>query len=110
MRFTQNVMENIARQHIAPAAQSYINKRVIRGIAWFFFTSIGGFLVYSFLTVNWSGPSGFNWTIDTSKLDFTKFFNSTFNNIFIMVNIVLGLMLLDMYLTTRKKQLLNKQS
>ena len=32
MRFTKNVMEEIAKMHIAPATKSYINKRIIWGI------------------------------------------------------------------------------
>src|SRR3954465_9654687 len=40
MRFTKNVMEEIAKHHIAPATKAYINKKVIWGIAAFFILSI----------------------------------------------------------------------
>ena len=36
MRFTKNVMEEIAKMHIAPATKSYINKRIIWGIVFFY--------------------------------------------------------------------------
>ena len=113
MRFTQNVMEDIAKYHIAPAAQSYINKRIIWGIAAFFILTIVGFLIYGFGQVNWSsGGSGnslpFNIDTGISKINFSKFFNNTYTNIFLMVNVVLGLVLLDMYLGKKKKLLQEK--
>ena len=43
MRFTKNVMEEIAKLHIAPATKNYINKKIIWGIAAFFITVITGF-------------------------------------------------------------------
>src|SRR5882757_8926516 len=36
LRFSKNVMEEIARSQIAPAAGTYINKNIIRGIFAFF--------------------------------------------------------------------------
>lgn len=114
MRFTQNVMEEISKHHIAPAAKSYINKRIIWGIASFFILSIIGFLIFALAQVNWSdagtGDSIVNFNKlnfskpDFSKLDFSKLMNNTYTNIFMMVNVVLGLMLLDMYLGRKKKE------
>ncbi len=112
MRFTRNVMEEIGRFHIAPAAKSYINKKVIWGIAVFFFTMIFGFLIYGFGQVSWSDSTSQS-LIPYDKLtsiDYSKFFNNTYTNIFLMVNIVLGLVLLDMYLGKKKKELSEKHS
>ena len=47
LRFTKNVMEEIAKYQVAPATKNYINKNVIRGIAAFFLTMIAG-LCYLF--------------------------------------------------------------
>jgi hypothetical protein len=105
MRFTQNVMEEIGKYQIAPAAQSYINKKVIWGIGAFFLLSIVGFLIYGFGQVDWSsGGSDAFWSIDFSKVNLGVFFNNTYTNVFMMVNVVLGLVLLDMYLGKKKKQ------
>ena len=116
MRFTQNVMEDIAKYQIAPAAQSYINKRIIRGIFAFFLLTIAGFLIYGFGQMNWSGGGSGSTTlpfnIDANRInsfDFSKLFNSTYTSIFVMVNAVLGLVMLDMYLGKKKKQLQEKQ-
>jgi hypothetical protein len=111
MRFTQNVMEEISKYQIAPAAKSYINKRVIWGIGGFFLLTIFGFLVYTLAQFNWSATSsGSNDSVpfNINKIDFSKIYNSTYANIFMMVNVVLGLMLLDMYLGRKKKKLQEK--
>lgn len=110
MRFTQNVMEEIGKFHIAPAAHSYLNKKIIWGIVIFFFTMIFSFGIFGFSQVNWanaSDPSN-KYSIDFSKLDWSLFFNNTYSNILIMVTIILGLMILDMYLGKKKKQLSEK--
>ena len=109
MRFTRNVMEEIARLQIVPATRNYIDKKIIYGLGAFFVTMIIGFLVYAFAQVNWASGSGSNTTIpvDFGKLDFSKVFSNTYVNIFMMINIVLGLMLLDRYLTKKKNEALN---
>jgi len=108
MRFTKNVMEEIAKYHVAPATSSYINKKIIWGVAAFFIIMIVGFLVYSFGQLNWANSNSSNIVSpNLDKLNWGKFLNNSYTNIFIMINVVLGLMLLDMYLT-RKKKLLKK--
>jgi hypothetical protein len=105
MRFTQNVMEEISKLYITTATSSYINKNVIRGIGLFFLTTIAGLLAYGFGQTNWSGSStlpGID-KLELSHVDWSKFYNNSYTNMFIMVNIVLSLMLLDMYLTKKKK-------
>jgi hypothetical protein len=109
MRFTQNVMEEIGKFQIAPAAQSYINKRVIWGIGTFFLLSILGFLIYGFGQIDWSSTSSNSkMPIDFSKVDLSVIFKNTYTNVFMMLNVVLGLVMLDMYLGKKKKQLRDK--
>lgn len=106
LRFTKNVMEEIIRTQIAPAAKKYINTKIIWGIAAFFITVIAGFLVYGFSQVNWaagnsnSSPVG----IDFTRVDYSAMFNNNFINLFMMLNVVLGLMLLDRYLNMKRKK------
>ncbi|HEV7783680.1 MAG TPA: hypothetical protein VGO58_20565, partial [Chitinophagaceae bacterium] len=54
MRFTKNVMEEISKLHIAPATKTYINKKIIWGISFFFIALIAGFLLYGFAQMQWS--------------------------------------------------------
>lgn len=111
LRFSRNVMEEIGKYHIAPAAKTYINKKVIWGITIFFLATIAGFLIYSFGQIDWSSGSGESRIpFDMSKIEWGKMFNNTYTNIFLMVNTVLGLMMLDMYLGKKKKQLREKHS
>lgn len=107
LRFSKNVMEEIAKYHIAPATKSYINNKIIWGIAAFFVLSIVGFLVYGVGQIDWttstsdSTPFG----IDLTKVNYGQVFNSTVMNVFMMLNAVLGLMLLDRVLSNKRKQL-----
>src|SRR5215831_12512099 len=74
MRFTKNVMEEISKAKVAPATNSYINKKIIGVIAWFFILLIGGFLFFMFTQLNWSRTGNSN-TIqlpDISKFDISK--------------------------------------
>ena len=106
MRFTQNVMEEISRLYITPATRNYINKNVIWGIGLFFLTTIIGLLIYGIGQVDWSQPnSGTIPSMEISNYNWGQMFNGTYVNVFIMVNIVLGLMLLDMYLTKKKLEI-----
>ena len=106
LRFTQNVMEEISRLYITPATRNYINKNVIWGIGIFFLTTIIGLIVYTFGQINWQAPSGSGSIPEftMNNVNWGQMFTSTYMNVFIMVNIVLGLMLLDMYLTKKKNE------
>lgn len=106
MRFTKNVMEEIAKHQIAPATRTYIDKKIIWGIGLFFITLILGFLIYGFSQVNWSTDSGNGGRIlDFTNVDYSKFFNNTYVNVFMGINVVLALMLLDRFLASKKKNI-----
>ncbi|HWR31902.1 MAG TPA: hypothetical protein VN451_00135, partial [Chitinophagaceae bacterium] len=70
----------------------------------FFITLLAGFLIYGF------GQSGVNSggedfvAKNLNKIDFSKFFSNTVVNVFMLINVVLGLFLLDNYLTNKRKQ------
>lgn len=106
LRFTKNVMEEIAKYQIAPATKTYIDKKIIWGIGIFFLTLILGFLIYGFSQVDWGTKTADDFHIvDATNIDYSKFFKNTYVNIFMMINVVLGLMLLDRYLAAKKKNL-----
>ncbi len=101
LRFTRNVMEEIAQNHIAPAVNSYINKKIVYGIGGFLVSLILGFLVYAIAQVDWSAGSSTGFRVEDLHLE--KVFGNQYINVFMIVNSVLGLMLLDRYLTRQKK-------
>ncbi len=112
MRFTKNVMEDIAKYHVAPATRSYINKNIVGGIGGFFIVMILGFLIYGFSQITWTNISSESIlpALNISKkFDFSKFYNPTYVSIFIMINVVLGLMLLDMVLEKKKEKFKQKE-
>jgi magnesium-transporting ATPase (P-type) len=106
MRFSQNIMEAITKYQITPATKTYINKKIIYGIGIFFAVMIAGMLVYGLGQVNWSDGGGSTTGVLTKynpgKINFSKFINNTYTTIFMMINVVLGLMLLDMWLGKKK--------
>lgn len=108
LRFTKNVMEQIARYQVAPATKNYINKNVIRGIMAFFLIIIAGILVYFIGQFHWVTASTDNlissYHIDANKLSWGKLLNDSSVNIFILVNVILGFILLDKYLQFKKKE------
>jgi hypothetical protein len=101
-------MENISRLQIAPAAKTYINKKVIWGIGGAFITMIVGFLVYAIAQINWSAATNSAVSINLSQIDYSKMFNNNLMNAFMMVNIILGLILLDHYLANKRNKLMEK--
>ncbi len=103
LRFSKNVMEEITKLHIAPAAKNYIDKKIIWGIGFFFIAMLVGFLVYGFGQMTFSGGEESTISKSISKIDFSKFFNNNWINAFMMINVVLGLFLLDNYLSVKRK-------
>ncbi len=103
MRFSKNVMEEIAKLHIAPATKTYINKKIIWGISFFFIALIVGFLIYGFAQMQWTIGQDNSLVKNLNKFDFSKIFSNPWVNAFMMVNVVLGLLLLDNYLGKKRK-------
>ena len=107
MRFTKNVMEEISRYQVAPATKNYINKNVIRGITSFFLVMIVGLVIYFVGQMHWNSSSTGNlvpaFSLEANKLNWGKMLNNTYVNIFIGVNTILGLILVDKYMQGRKK-------
>lgn len=104
MRFTKNVMEQIAKYQIAPATKTYINKRIIWSIGAFFITMIVGFLIYGFGQINWNVSGDTKLPVDLSKIDYSKIFKNSYVNIFMMINVLIGLVLLDRVLANKRKK------
>jgi hypothetical protein len=105
LRFSKNVMEEIAKLHIAPATKTYINKKIIWGLGFFFIALIVGFLIYGFGQMNFNtGGQESTLAKNLNKIDFSKFFSNTWVNAFMMINVVIGLVLLDNYLSNKRKE------
>lgn len=98
MRFTKNVMEEVYRSQIAPATKQYINKNIIRGLMIFFLILIGGGVIYAFSQINWT--AGSNTTVipnPMEKINWKSILTGPYTTIFLLVNLVLGFILFDLY-------------
>jgi hypothetical protein len=115
MRFSKNVMEEIARYQMAPATKTYINKNIIRGIGAFFLTLIAGFLIICLRQFKWSGssyhapdsgpsPLVSSYREQMDKFNWGKIFSGPYAMILLLIAVILGLMVLDMYLTRKKEE------
>ncbi|HVW58746.1 MAG TPA: hypothetical protein VHC48_01880 [Puia sp.] len=110
MRFSKNVMEEITRLQVAPATKTYINKNIIRSIGAFFLTMIGGLLVYCLGQFKWSGGgsssgvTGYDLDTKMRTFNWVKIFTSPYTNLFVLILVILGLVMLDMYLQRKKQQ------
>jgi magnesium-transporting ATPase (P-type) len=108
MRFTKNVMEEISKLQVAPAAKKYLNNKIIWSIGIFFIIMLAGTLVYAFsqIVFNNNHESAIGKKLD--KIDFSNFFNNSWMNALIMMNVVIGLFLLDNYLSSKRKKYQNQ--
>ena len=104
MRFTRNVMEEISKLHIAPAAKKYINNKIIWGIGFFFIAMILGFLIFGFSQMDFSNTQPSEISKGIKGFDISRFFSNSWVNALMMVNVVLGLLLLDNYFNTKRKK------
>lgn len=104
LRFSKNVMEEISKLHIAPATKSYINKKIIWGIGFFFIAMLIGFLIYGFGQMAFSSGEESKISKEIGKFDMSKFFNNNWINAFMMINVVIGLVLLDNFLGNKRKE------
>jgi hypothetical protein len=106
LRFTKNVMEEIAQYQVAPATKNYINKNVIGGIGAFFLLMIIGLFIYFIGQIHWSSSSTGNlvpaYSIDANKLNWGKLLNNSYVNIFFGITAILALILIDKYMQTKK--------
>lgn len=101
MRFTKNVLEEISRISVQPAARQYINRHIIRGIAAFFITTLALTITYSFGQADWTGSSSAS---PLSQVDYSPLLSPSLTNGLLGIQVVLGLFLFDRYLDYRKRQ------
>jgi hypothetical protein len=106
LRFTKNVMEQISQPQVSTAAKTYINKQVIRGIFAFFLIMIGGLFIYIIGQTHWNSQPTGNllpaFSENVNDLKWTKLLTGTYVNIFIGITAMLGLIVMDKYLQTKK--------
>ena len=102
LRFSQNVMDVVSKEQIAPATKLYLNKWIIRGIAAFFIIAIGSLLLDVLSTTTISG---------SDRSVFPRFSNFSLPTIpgssilygFLLLNVLAGLILTDTLLRRKRR-------
>lgn len=103
LRFSKNVMDALEKEKIAPAAGTYLNKWIIRGIAAFFLIMIGSFLWDAFSNLSAGEESRINMPLpDLSGLKMPDLSGSAFMYGFTLSAVVAALILVDLLI--RKKR------
>ena len=86
----------------------------MRGIGAFFLTLILGFTAYALAQFQWIGhyksttpsilPNNPSLGMDKlNSVDVSKYFNTTYISLFMLISVIMGFVLLDMYLQRRKR-------
>lgn len=100
MAFTYNVMEAIRTENARQPLKAAINKRIIKGIGFFFVFTISAILIYILANINWSsGTADVHVQVPSSIFVTLKnVISGPAMQVFLFFDVVLGLYLLDSYL------------
>ncbi|MDR3680917.1 MAG: hypothetical protein P4L41_13210 [Flavipsychrobacter sp.] len=104
MRFAKNIMDSVTSTTIAPAAKNYINFKIIKGIAAFFFIAIAGLCIVAFSGSSMhSTYTGYTNNKSSMNLNLSLLASPAIMNLMIIIGILLGLLLTDNLLRSRDK-------
>ena len=103
MSFTRNVMEKVNLELKPVALKTKIDNRIIYSIGAFFVLSILGIFIYAIAKSN----ATFDFKMPIINFDAGKYVNATTIQVFVLVDVALGLLYLDSFL--RKRNLKNAQ-
>lgn len=102
MSFTRNVMDKVNLELKPVALKTKIDNRIIYSIGAFFALSIIGIFIYAIA----KSSTSFNFKMPTMNFDVNKYINAKTIQIFLVVDVALGLLYLDSFL---RKRSLNAQ-
>ena len=111
MRFSKNVMEQIALTSITNTSKAYLNNRIIWAIGGIFVALISAVLLYAIGMVDWAAQSGNSSSLPKTgleKVNWSQAFGGSFTTIAVIIIGLLCMVLLDQYL--RPKMLGKKSS
>ena len=107
MRFTKNVMDQVAQYSVAPSARTYVNKNIFRTIGSLFVALTIGCLIIVLKNIDWHMPSsnslGTKTPIDVQHISHIASGNTIVYSL-LFLNIIFGFYFLDRYLAGKRKQ------
>lgn len=104
MGFKNRVMEQVVASPHPSMLKTKVDRRIIYMIAAFFVAAIGGTLAYAISLVDWNASGSFKLPqVNIPAINWSFFGSSGYTLFFLAVNVVLGLVLLDKFLSARRK-------
>jgi len=103
MAFTYNVMEAIRTENAQQPLKAAINKRIIKGIGFFFVFTISAILIFVLASIHWSaGAAAVDVRVSPSLVQtLKKMVSGPAMQVFLFFDVVLALYLFDGYLRKR---------
>lgn len=105
MRFTKNVMEQIAALSIQATTKHYLNNKVIYGIGGLFVALITGIVLYALAMIDWGTSSSSSGTslpsVKVPGVDWGNLLSGNFGSLAMMILVLLIMVGLDQYLRPR---------
>lgn len=100
MRFTKNVMEQIALLSIETTSKKYLNNHIIWSIGGVFVLLISAIVVYAIGMVDWASGSGASSLPKTGleNVNWSSTFGGSFTTAAVIIISLLSMVLLDQYL------------
>ncbi len=97
MSFTRNVMDKVNLELKPVALKTKIDNRIVYSIGAFFALSILGIFAYTIA----KSSANFDFKMPTMNFDVSKYINTTSIQLFLLVDVALGLLYLDSFLRKR---------
>lgn len=102
LRFSKNIMEQIAELPTPALARNYINKWVVRGIVAVFVLLIGGVLLYGFSAISWFSSNTGNDAFTMKLPNMPKLPDTSVLQTMIVATILLALVLADKVISLKR--------
>jgi anti-sigma factor RsiW len=102
LRFTKNVMEQVALEPAPKALHTRVDKRIINMISGFFLLTLSVLIVITLFQIDWKSGLG-DFSFSVPPVDWTKYFSSWMVQAFLIGDVVLGLYMLDRWLQQRRQ-------
>lgn len=100
LRFTKNVMEQIAAISIKTTTRSYLNNKIVYGIGGLFVAMLSAVILYAIAVVDWAA-GGSSFKMPSSQIDTINWgglLHGPAGTAAVIVISMLGMVLLDQYL------------
>ena len=105
LAFTRNVMDQLKDEPVPGSVKSLVDKRIIKGLLFFFLSSIAILLAILLTQIEWTQASeGNNYSFQLPVVNFSAFINEWTMKGFYFIDTVIVLYFFDHFLRRKNKQ------